>query len=199
MDGEVTVDIFQTGSGTGLSMNINEVVARRASEILGMPVHPNGHVNKGQSPNDVVPTAIRLAALRAARELLLPALDAAISALELKAAEFANIVKADRAHLRDALPVTLGQGLGAHATALRREKEFVELALAKVAEVPLGGAAVGTGRGAPGGFAELAVALAAKESGLPQKRGNPSTQVRLLTDSLLPAPRAVSVDLYRLM
>jgi fumarate hydratase class II len=201
MDGEIAVDVFQTGSGTGLNMNINEVLAKRASEILGMPVHPNDHVNKSQSSNDVVPTAIRLAALRAARELLLPALDSAISTLELKASEFANVVKAGRTHLRDALPVALGQELGAYAAALRREKEFVELALAKAAEVPLGGTAVGTGQGAPEGFAELAVALAAKESGLPLKRGNPFTQMRLLTDLLLlsSALRAVSVDLYRLM
>jgi len=110
-DSKVIVDVFQTGSGTGLNMNINEIIAERATEISGKKVHPNDHVNLGQSSNDTVPTAIRIASVKTAYELLIPAYEKIITSLDKKGQEFNDIIKSGRTHLRDALPVTLGQEL----------------------------------------------------------------------------------------
>jgi len=110
-DAQVVLDVFQTGSGTGLNMNINEIIAARASELSGRKVHPNDHVNMGQSSNDAVPTAIRVAAYAEVRESLLPALDGAVRSLHQLSERTSNVVKSGRTHFRDALPVTMGPGV----------------------------------------------------------------------------------------
>src|SRR3954471_12894942 len=140
-DDQFPIDVFQTGSGTSSNMNTNEVIAN----IAGEGVHPNDHVNMGQSSNDVFPSAVHLAALREASASLLPALVQLQGSLESKASEFADLVKAGRTHLMDAVPVTLGQEFGGYAAQIRLGRERIESALPHVAQIPLGGTATGTG------------------------------------------------------
>jgi fumarate hydratase class II len=199
-DGDIVVDVFQTGSGTGLNMNVNEVIAKEASRRAGVEVDPYDHVNKSQSSNDVVPTAIRLAAARGARDVL-GAIQALVSRLESLARETMDAVKPGRTHLRDALPVTLGMELEAFAQAFKLDSRLLEQTVEAVLEVPLGGTAVGTGVNAPEGYAELAVRYLAEASGIPVKPAeSPMRPMRLLTDllALSSAYRAVAVDLWRL-
>ncbi len=151
LDGHFVLDIFQTGSGTSTNMNANEVIANRASEILGAqrgakkPVHPNDHVNLGQSSNDVIPTAIHLAALAAIEQELIPALSALQGALSQKAQQFMPIVKTGRTHLQDATPIRLGQEFVGYAGQAERAIRRLRGAQGELAEVALGGTAVGTG------------------------------------------------------
>jgi fumarate hydratase, class II len=140
-DDQFPIDVFQTGSGTSSNMNANEVIAALAGE----GVHPNDHVNMGQSSNDVFPSAVHLAALDSATNELLPALDRLAAALAAKAGEFADIVKTGRTHLMDAVPVTLGQEFGGYAAQVREGKARVESALPRLGQIPLGGTATGTG------------------------------------------------------
>jgi fumarate hydratase class II len=140
-DDQFPIDVFQTGSGTSSNMNTNEVIAN----IAGEGVHPNDHVNMGQSSNDVFPSAVHLAALSEASDALLPALGKLQKSLESKADEFADVVKAGRTHLMDAVPVTLGQEFGGYAAQIRLGRERIESALPHVAQIPLGGTATGTG------------------------------------------------------
>ncbi|MEA2350172.1 MAG: fumarate hydratase, class [Thermoleophilaceae bacterium] len=140
-DDQFPIDVFQTGSGTSSNMNANEVIA----SLAGEGVHPNDHVNLGQSSNDVFPSAVHLAALAEASDRLLPALDRLAGALAAKADEFADLVKAGRTHLMDAVPVTLGQEFGGYAAQIRLGRDRVADALPRVAQIPLGGTAVGTG------------------------------------------------------
>src|SRR3954453_6219765 len=140
-DDQFPIDVFQTGSGTSSNMNTNEVIAN----IAGEGVHPNDHVNMGQSSNDVFPSAVHLAALSEGSGALLPALEQVQGSLESKASEFADLVKAGRTHLMDAVPVTLGQEFGGYAAQIRLGRERVESALPHVAQIPLGGTATGTG------------------------------------------------------
>jgi fumarate hydratase, class II len=140
-DDQFPIDVFQTGSGTSSNMNTNEVIAN----IAGEGVHPNDHVNMGQSSNDVFPSAVHLAALSEASDSLLPALEQLQSSLEAKADEFADLVKAGRTHLMDAVPVTLGQEFAGYAAQIRLGRERIESALPRVAQIPLGGTATGTG------------------------------------------------------
>ena len=140
-DDQFPIDVFQTGSGTSSNMNANEVMANLAGE----GVHPNDHVNMGQSSNDVFPSAVHLAALAESQHELLPALKKLQSSLEAKATEFKDIVKAGRTHLMDAVPVTLGQEFGGYAAQIRVGGERVQNALPHVAQIPLGGTATGTG------------------------------------------------------
>jgi fumarate hydratase, class II len=140
-DAQFPIDVFQTGSGTSSNMNANEVIANLAGE----GVHPNDHVNMGQSSNDVFPSAVHLAALDVATTELLPALDKLATALAGKADEFADIVKTGRTHLMDAVPVTLGQEFGGYAAQVREGKARVESALPRLGQIPLGGTATGTG------------------------------------------------------
>src|SRR3954467_14244601 len=140
-DDQFPIDVFQTGSGTSSNMNTNEVIANLAGE----GVHPNDHVNMGQSSNDVFPSAVHLAALSEASDALLPALEQLQGSLESKASEFADLVKAGRTHLMDAVPVTLGQEFGGYAAQIRLGRERIESALPRVAQIPLGGTATGTG------------------------------------------------------
>ncbi len=140
-DDQFPIDVFQTGSGTSTNMNANEVLANLAGE----GVHPNDHVNMGQSSNDVFPSAVHLAALSETTTELLPALTRLERALAAKAKRFENIVKAGRTHLMDAVPVTLGQEFGGYAAQIRLGRERIEAALPHVAQIPLGGTATGTG------------------------------------------------------
>ena len=160
------IDVFQTGSGTSSNMNMNEVLASLAHRA-GTDVHPNDHVNASQSSNDTFPTSIHVAATEATTHELIPALDHLAQALEAKAEEFADTVKSGRTHLMDATPVMLGQELGGYATVVRLGIERLESALPRVAELPLGGTAVGTGINTPAGFAAKVIADLADETGLP--------------------------------
>lgn len=150
-DDDFVVDIFQTGSGTSTNMNANEVISNRAIQILGGevgskdPVHPNDHVNRGQSSNDVIPAAIHLSALVGIKEDLLPALEKMKGALEAKASEFDGVVKTGRTHLQDATPIRLGQEFRGYAGQIERGVERINKAASDLAEVALGGTAVGTG------------------------------------------------------
>jgi fumarate hydratase, class II len=163
LDEHFPVDVFQTGSGTSSNMNANEVIANRATEILGGEmgsklVHPNDHVNAGQSSNDVFPTAVHLAAYESCVANLLPALERLQSSLRAKAEEFSDVVKSGRTHLMDATPVTLGQEFGGYARQVELGAQRVRAALVRVAELPLGGTAVGTGLNAPEGMTEAVIA-----------------------------------------
>jgi fumarate hydratase class II len=166
-DDQFPVDVFQTGSGTSSNMNANEVIATLAAERLGRPVHPNDQVNASQSSNDVFPSSIHVAATRLLVGRLLPSLDRLQEALSVQAAHLADVVKAGRTHLMDATPVTLGQEFSGYAAQVRRAIERLESGVTRLAELPLGGTAVGTGLNAPAGFAGAAIAHLAEESGLP--------------------------------
>lgn len=166
-DDQFPIDVFQTGSGTSSNMNMNEVLASLAAERLGRPVHPNDDVNHPMSSNDMFPAAIHIAATAGVVRDLIPALDHLAAALERKAAEFADAVKSGRTHLMDATPVTLGQEFGGYAAQVRMGIERLEASLPRVAELPLGGTAVGTGINSPAGFGGLVIAAIAAETGLP--------------------------------
>ncbi|WP_372347512.1 class II fumarate hydratase [Streptomyces sp. KL116D] len=169
-DDEFPVDVFQTGSGTSSNMNTNEVLATLATERLsgtGLTVHPNDHVNASQSSNDVFPSSIHIAATAAVTHDLIPALDHLAEALERKAAEFADVVKSGRTHLMDATPVTLGQEFGGYAAQVRYGVERLTASLPRLAELPLGGTAVGTGINTPPGFSAAVIAEVARATGLP--------------------------------
>jgi fumarate hydratase class II len=160
-DDEFPVDIFQTGSGTSTNMNANEVIGRLAG------AHPNDDVNRGQSSNDVIPTAMHIAAAESVVGRLLPAMRALAASLARKAAEFDSIIKIARTHLQDAVPMRMGQEFGGYARQVTAACERVEGALAGIYELPLGGTAVGTGLNAPSGFAREIVAEIARRTGLP--------------------------------
>src|SRR6478672_5032567 len=161
-DDQFPIDVFQTGSGTSSNMNANEVMANLAGE----GVHPNDHVNMGQSSNDVFPSAVHLAALAESQDRLLPALQKLQKSFESKAAEFADIVKAGRTHLMDAVPVTLGQEFGGYAAQIRVGGERVQNALPHVAQIPLGGTATGTGLNTHPEFAERVRARIEQDTGV---------------------------------
>lgn len=166
-DDEFPVDVFQTGSGTSSNMNANEVIATLAGERLGRPVHPNDHVNASQSSNDVFPSSIHIAATTAVTHDLIPALEHLAEALERKAAEFSQVVKSGRTHLMDATPVTLGQEFAGYAAQVRHGRERLLATLPRVAELPLGGTAVGTGINTPPGFAAAVIEEVARATDLP--------------------------------
>ena len=161
-DDHFPIDVFQTGSGTNTNTNVNEVV----SSLAGEGVHPNDHVNMGQSSNDTFPTAVHLAALDAAVNNLLPALGTLAGSLEAKAAEFRDVVKPGRTHLMDAVPVTLGQEFGGYAAQVREGAQRVTDALVRVRKLPLGGTAVGTGLNAHPEFAARVRERVAAATGL---------------------------------
>ena len=149
-DDQFPVDVFQTGSGTSSNMNANEVMAN----LAGDDAHPNDHVNMGQSSNDVFPSAVHLAALEQVSHDLLPAMDELASALERKSEEFADVVKAGRTHLMDAVPVTLGQEFGGYAAQIRLGTDRLRGTLPRVGQIPLGGTATGTGLNTHSEFAQ---------------------------------------------
>ncbi len=172
-DAQFPLDVFQTGSGTSTNMNANEVISNLAIERLGgqrgskKPVHPNDHVNKGQSSNDVIPTVAHLSALLALHRQLYPALDKLAGSLQKKAGQFDGIVKNGRTHLMDAVPVRLGQEFGGYARQVRKGKEAIQAASDGVHELALGGTATGTGMNAHPEFARRVIAVLTKETGLP--------------------------------
>jgi len=157
-DDQFPVDVFQTGSGTSTNMNVNEVVARVAHLATGLDVHPNDHVNAGQSSNDTFPTAIRIASVLTTRDLLAPALNHLSGALHGRQSAFADVVKAGRTHLMDAVPVTLGQEFGGYRRQVELASERRLTAAEGAAELPLGGTAAGTGLNAAPGFAPAVIA-----------------------------------------
>ncbi|MFJ2026553.1 class II fumarate hydratase [Streptomyces sp. NPDC087897] len=165
-DDHFPVDVFQTGSGTSSNMNANEVIATLATERLGREVHPNDHVNASQSSNDVFPSSIHIAATTAVTADLIPALDHLADSLGRKSAEFAEVVKSGRTHLMDATPVTLGQEFGGYAAQVRHGVERLRASLPRLAELPLGGTAVGTGINTPPGFSAAVIAEVAAATGL---------------------------------
>lgn len=173
LDDQFILDIFQTGSGTSTNMNANEVIASRANEILGeprngtTPVHKNDHVNAGQSSNDVIPTAIHLAALSAIAEDLQPALEKLEASLRARADELMPVIKTGRTHLQDATPIRLGQEFLGYAGQIERGRARAEDAIGELREVALGGTAVGTGLNAPKGFAERVAQVIAELTGHP--------------------------------
>jgi fumarate hydratase class II len=161
-DDQFVVDVFQTGSGTSTNMNANEILANRATELLGGEVgsklvHPNDHINAGQSSNDVIPSAMHVAAVAAIEEDLLPALRVLAASLAVKAVEFDDVLKSGRTHLQDATPVRLGQEFAGYAAQVDKGVARLEQVLPEVLELALGGTAVGTGINAPAGFAEATI------------------------------------------
>ena len=187
------IDVYQTGSGTSSNMNMNEVLASLATTALGSVVHPNDHVNASQSSNDVFPTSVHVAVTGALLGDLIPALDHLATALEAKAKEWASVVKSGRTHLMDATPVTLGQEFGGYARQIRLGIERVQSTIARVAEVPLGGTAVGTGINTPAGFPQKVIAALAKESGLPITEALDHFEAQGARDGLVEASGALRV------
>ncbi|SDD80332.1 class II fumarate hydratase [Ruegeria marina] len=173
LDAHFPLVVWQTGSGTQSNMNANEVISNRAIEILGgdigskTPVHPNDHVNMGQSSNDTFPTAMHIAAVLTARDVLLPGLHALLAGLEQKAGEFRDIVKIGRTHTQDATPLTLGQEFSGYAHQVRMGITRVETALPGLCELAQGGTAVGTGLNTHAGWAETVAANMAAITGMP--------------------------------
>jgi fumarate hydratase class II len=190
-DNEFPVDIFQTGSGTSSNMNMNEVLATLATAKLGSKVHPNDHVNASQSSNDVFPTSVHLAVTSALIHNLLPALDHLAKSLEVKAKAWESVVKAGRTHLMDATPVTLGQEFGGYAAQIRYGIERVESTISRVAEVPLGGTAVGTGINTPKGFPQEVIRLLAQETKLPVTEARNHFEAQGARDALVEASGAL--------
>ena len=195
------VDTYQTGSGTSSNMNMNEVLATLATAKLGSAVHPNDHVNASQSSNDVFPTSVHVAVTGALIGDLVPALDHLAVALEKKAELWAGAVKSGRTHLMDATPVTLGQEFGGYARQVRLGIERIEAALPRVAEVPLGGTAVGTGINTPAGFPQKVIAELAADSGLPITEAKDHFEAQGARDGLVEASgalRTIAVSLTKI-
>ncbi len=200
LDDRIVVDVFQTGSGTGFNMNVNEVLAEEASRRLGRRVHPNDHVNMGQSSNDTVPTAVRLAAAKAGIEAA-GSVRRLADALAGASGREGGAVKPGRTHLRDALPVTLGLMLDSYRAALLEAAGRLEAASRGVLRVPLGGTAVGTGLNAHPVYRRLVIEILREASGLPVKAAEPrSARMRLVTDLawLTAALRSAAIDVWRL-
>ncbi|WFB11594.1 class II fumarate hydratase [Streptomyces sp. LX-29] len=200
-DDHFPVDVFQTGSGTSSNMNTNEVLATLAGERLGRSVHPNDHVNASQSSNDVFPSSIHIAATAAVIGDLIPALDHLGAALERKAAEFTDVVKAGRTHLMDATPVTLGQEFGGYAAQVRYGVERLRASLPRLAELPLGGTAVGTGINTPPGFSAAVIAEVARATGLPLTEARDHFEAQGARDGLVETSgqlRTIAVGLTKI-
>jgi fumarate hydratase class II len=187
------VDTYQTGSGTSSNMNINEVLATLATQGLGSPVHPNDHVNASQSSNDVFPTSVHVAVTGALLGDLIPALEHLAAALDVKAKLWATAVKSGRTHLMDATPVTLGQEFAGYARQIRLGIDRVNATIVRVAEVPLGGTAVGTGINTPAGFPQKVIAQLAADSGLPITEAVDHFEAQGARDALVEASGALRV------
>ena len=196
LDAEFPVDIFQTGSGTSTNMNTNEVISNRATELLGgvrgsKLVHPNDHVNLGQSSNDVIPTAIHIAASETIHRQLLPALSSLHSALDRKASEFDGIVKIGRTHLQDATPVRLGQEFGGYARQIELGIGRMKRAQEALSEVALGGTAVGTGLNCHPDFSSHVLTIISRETGCPFTEAGNHFEAQSSQDSLVEASGAL--------
>jgi fumarate hydratase class II len=206
LDDHFPLDIFQTGSGTSTNMNANEVIANRAGELLGgergsRRVHPNDHVNMGQSSNDVIPTAIHVSALVAIEETLIPALQGLQATLSEKSREFWPIVKTGRTHLQDATPIRLGQEFLGYAGQIERGISRLRKAQAELSEVALGGTAVGTGVNTHREFAARVCAVLSRELGVPVRETENHFQAQNALDGVLEASgsvRTVAVSLRKI-
>jgi fumarate hydratase class II len=196
-DRHFVVDIFQTGSGTSSNMNANEVIGNRAIQILGgtlgskKPVHPNDHVNMGQSSNDVFPTAVHIAATEAIERDLIPSLDALQAALAAKAKAFDHVVKIGRTHLMDAVPVRLGQEFSGYAQILTNTVRRVRAVLPSVSELALGGTAVGTGLNSDPDFAPQIIRIISEEIGIPLRQAPNLFEALSARDGLVEASGAL--------
>ncbi len=206
-DAEFVVDVFQTGSGTSTNMNANEVITTRANAILGLKkgdkglVHPNDHVNMGQSTNDVFPTAIHVSTLEAVENVLLPGLRRLADAFQAKAEEFADVVKSGRTHLQDAVPVTLGQEFSGYASVVRHGIVRIENTRSHLAELPIGGTALGTGLNAHPDFAAGVVAELRALSGLMVRRAENIFEAMQNKDACVEvsgATRTIAVGLMKI-
>ncbi len=203
-DDQFPIDVFQTGSGTSSNMNANEVIAELANQALSSAgsdkvVHPNDHVNASQSSNDVFPTSVHVAATNALLNDLIPALTYLDASLGRKAEEFKSIVKSGRTHLMDATPVTLGQEFGGYAAQIRYGIERIESSLPRVAEVPLGGTAVGTGINTPAGFPQRVIKLLAEDTALPLTEARNHFEAQANRDGLIEASGQLRNIAYGIM
>ncbi len=189
LDDQFPLDVFQTGSGTSSNMNVNEVIAA----LAGDDIHANDDVNMGQSSNDVFPTAVHLAALDELTHTLVPALEELAESLQEKATEFADVVKSGRTHLMDAVPVTLGQEFGGYAAQVRQGAARIESTLERVAQVPLGGTAVGTGLNTHPEFASRARRKLSEETGLRILPPADPFEAQAARDALVEASGALKV------
>ena len=207
LDRHFVLDIFQTGSGTSTNMNANEVIANRAIQMLGghvgdkKPVHPNDHVNMGQSSNDVIPTAMHVAVLDSIEHRLIPALRKLQKALNLKAAEFDSVVKIGRTHLQDATPVRLGQEFGGYARQVRLGISRLEKLRETLGELPLGGTAVGTGINTHPKFAARAIHHLSKLTGLNLREAGDHFEAQSAKDSIVEASgtlKTIAVSLTKI-
>ncbi len=200
-DGQFPIDVFQTGSGTSSNMNMNEVLATLAGESLGRPVHPNDDVNHPMSSNDMFPASIHIAATAGVARDLIPALEHLAASLERKRDEFAEVVKAGRTHLMDATPVTLGQEFGGYAAQVTNGVERLVATLPRVAELPLGGTAVGTGINSPPGFGGRVIAEVAAATGLPLTEARDHFEAQGARDGLVELSgqlRTIAVSLTKI-
>ena len=207
LDDHFPVDVFQTGSGTSTHMNANEVIANRAIQLLRgqvgskTPVHPNDHVNMSQSSNDVIPTAIHVAAVLALRDDLIPALKHLLDALTEKARAFDAIVKTGRTHLQDATPIRLGQEFSGYAAQVAKSVERTRKAVEVLSELPLGGTAVGTGVNCPAGFPQRAIAHLNQHLGIPFVEAENHFEANAARDGIVEASgklRTIAVSLTKI-
>jgi fumarate hydratase class II len=192
-DDHFPIDVFQTGSGTSTNMNANEVIARLAHLATGLDVHPNDHVNAGQSSNDTFPSALRIAATRAALGELVPALEHLAAALGRKEAQFADVVKAGRTHLMDAVPVTLGQEFAGYRHQVELGAGRVEHAALATSELPLGGTAAGTGLNAAPGFAARVIDRVAEVTGIRFREAENHFEAQSAQDAVVELSGALKV------
>ena len=206
LDDQFPIDVYQTGSGTSTNTNANEVIANKATEILGGErgsrlVHPNDHVNLCQSSNDVIPTAIQLAAGMAIQDELIPALARLGTALEAKSKEFWPVVKTGRTHLQDATPIRLGQEFKGYAGQVEESTRRARAAVDELARIPLGGTAVGTGINSHPQYARLAAARLAKATGLPVRETQNHFHAQATLDSLVAAHgglRTIATSMWKI-
>lgn len=200
-DDDFPIDVFQTGSGTSSNMNTNEVVSTLATEALGRKVHPNDHVNASQSSNDVFPSSIHVAATEAVVTDLIPALEHLAVSLEAKAAEWVSVVKSGRTHLMDATPVTLGQEFGGYAAQVRYGIERLQASLPRLAELPLGGTATGTGINTKPGFAAAVIEELSAATGITFTEARNHFEAQGARDGLVEASgqlRTIAVSLTKI-
>jgi fumarate hydratase class II len=206
LDDQFPIDVYQTGSGTSTNTNANEVIANRATEILGGErgsklIHPNDHVNLGQSSNDVIPTAIQLAAAMAIKDELIPALERLQGALEAKSKEFWPVVKTGRTHLQDATPIRLGQEFKGYAGQVEESIRRAGGAIDELARVPLGGTAVGTGINTHPQYARIAAARLAKATGVPVRESANHFHAQATIDAVVAAHgalRTIGTSLWKI-
>ena len=206
LDDQFPIDVYQTGSATSTNTNANEVIANRATEILGGErgsklVHPNDHVNLGQSSNDVIPTAIQLASAMAIQDELIPALERLQKALEAKSKEFWPVIKTGRTHLQDATPIRLGQEFKGYAGQVEESIRRARGAIDELSRVPLGGTAVGTGINTHPQFARIATGRLAKASGVPVREATNHFHAQATLDVLVAAHgalRTIGTSLWKI-